>query len=465
MTGSDNVTIRKTEAKPSIWKALIWPIVAGVVILAVLFWKLPEIESAVEQDLPQPTPQTQFVSPEKGAWRFIVSGDSRNCGDVIVPAIAAHSTAAFQPSFYWHLGDLRAIYKIDEDMAYAEVKNGRYLACENYLNRAWPDFIDHQIAPFGSTPFYLGIGNHEVIPPKGYAKGSPEILKPEVNSAQFTAQFAGWLLAPAIKEQRLQDKDCDAPSAADAGAKKADATAKQECTILPRNYYHWIQGGVDFIYLDNASNIFGSKQINWFHTTLVNARKNDDVRSIVVGMHEALPGSISSDHAMCDDTKKSDQTYTDSCNDGKKVYQELLDFQSAGPKKYVYLLASHSHYYMKGIFNTKPEAERLSGWIVGTAGAVRYSLPKNPPAKPDDARTNVYGYLLGTVKPNGEIEFKFQEIKESDIPREASRRYPESLVHWCFAHNSEDLDPDAPEGTARCIAPSSTPTPAPPAKK
>jgi len=45
------------------------------------------------------------------SWRFIVSGDSRNCGDIVVPAIAAQSSL-FTPSFYWHLGDLRAIYKI-----------------------------------------------------------------------------------------------------------------------------------------------------------------------------------------------------------------------------------------------------------------------------------------------------------------------------------------------------------------
>src|SRR5438309_772095 len=54
--------------------------------------------------------QAKFTPPEKGTWRFIVSGDSRNCGDVVVPTIAAHSSAYYQPSFYWHLGDLRAIY-------------------------------------------------------------------------------------------------------------------------------------------------------------------------------------------------------------------------------------------------------------------------------------------------------------------------------------------------------------------
>jgi len=53
--------------------------------------------------------QGKFAPPESGAWRFIVSGDSRNCGDVVVPAIAAHSLSQYQPMFYWHLGDLRAI--------------------------------------------------------------------------------------------------------------------------------------------------------------------------------------------------------------------------------------------------------------------------------------------------------------------------------------------------------------------
>ena len=49
-------------------------------------------------------------------WRFIVSGDSRNCGDLVMPAIAADA-AQYHPAFYWHLGDLRAIYEMDEDYA------------------------------------------------------------------------------------------------------------------------------------------------------------------------------------------------------------------------------------------------------------------------------------------------------------------------------------------------------------
>ncbi len=50
------------------------------------------------------------------AWKFAVSGDSRNCGDIVMPAIAAgvHKSGAV---FYWHLGDFRAIYELDEDMS------------------------------------------------------------------------------------------------------------------------------------------------------------------------------------------------------------------------------------------------------------------------------------------------------------------------------------------------------------
>ena len=44
----------------------------------------------------------------------------------------------------------------------------------------------------------------------------------------------------------------------------------------------------------------------------------------------------------------------------------------------VYVLASHSHYYMENIYNTEHwrlHGGVLPGWIVGTAGAVRYPLP------------------------------------------------------------------------------------------
>ena len=388
----------------------------------------------------------------KNSWRFVVSGDSRNCGDVVVPAIAAHSAKSYQPSFYWHLGDLRAIYMVDEDMAFAGSEtSGRKMLCQDYLKQAWPDFVKHQIYPFGKTSYYLGIGNHEVIPPKGYPPGSPQARQPEANEAQFTSYFSDWLLAPAIREQRLKDQDCDNPPSTKMPGKGKKAIAKATCVVLPRNYYHWIQGGVDFIYLDNASNIFGPGQLDWFLKRVAAAKDNTTVQSLVIGMHEALPDSISSNHAMCDDNKKQDQMYPydQSCREGRQAYTALLDLQNTSGKQ-VYVLASHSHFYMDGIFKKKPVSERLRGWIVGTAGAIRYALPGESDLS-NHAETDVYGYLVGTVDGKGNIRFDFQRITEAEVPPEARQRYQPEFVNWCFAHNSENREPTAPIRTNKCL--------------
>ena len=102
--------------------------------------------------------------PAGGTWRFVVSGDSRNCGDVVMPGIA-ETAKKNQAAFYWHLGDLRAIYTFDEDIQHQPEHIAKPLSIADYESIAWPDFIDSQIAPFGSIPFFVGIGNHETIPP------------------------------------------------------------------------------------------------------------------------------------------------------------------------------------------------------------------------------------------------------------------------------------------------------------
>jgi hypothetical protein len=78
----------------------------------------------------------------RGVWRFAVSGDSRNCGDIVMPAIAQH-VLADDVLFYWHLGDFRAIYKIDEDYAQTHQKtsSGTIPSMNDYLASAWNDFI------------------------------------------------------------------------------------------------------------------------------------------------------------------------------------------------------------------------------------------------------------------------------------------------------------------------------------
>src|ERR1700740_2627462 len=97
-----------------------------------------------------PVPSLLMAQP-RPLWTFAVSGDSRNCGDIVMPAIAS-AVLRSGASFYWHLGDFRAIYDFDEDMAPPSNPRVNFprLTITNYLMNAWPDFIDHQVRPFGS---------------------------------------------------------------------------------------------------------------------------------------------------------------------------------------------------------------------------------------------------------------------------------------------------------------------------
>lgn len=119
-------------------------------------------------------------------WRFAVSGDSRNCGDVVMPAIAK-KTRADGVSFYWHLGDFRAIYDFDQD--YKQIHPNTNIL--EYETAAWPDFIAHQLMPFGDLPVYLSFGNHETIPPK--------------TRTDALLQFADWFDTAELRAQRLKD--------------------------------------------------------------------------------------------------------------------------------------------------------------------------------------------------------------------------------------------------------------------
>src|ERR1041385_2348260 len=73
------------------------------------------------------------------SWTFAVSGDSRNCGDVVMPAIAADARK-HEVAFYWHLGDLRAIYGPDQDYVQEKNREGSTTDLADYLKRAWDDF-------------------------------------------------------------------------------------------------------------------------------------------------------------------------------------------------------------------------------------------------------------------------------------------------------------------------------------
>src|SRR5256886_13868604 len=114
-----------------------------------------------------------IAAPAQGAdssqtWYFATSGDSRNCGDVIMPAIAADALK-HKVAFYLHLGDLRKISAPDEDFIQEQALKGTPADLAYYESHAWDNFIEEQIKPWGETPFYVGIGNHETTPPKSRA--------------------------------------------------------------------------------------------------------------------------------------------------------------------------------------------------------------------------------------------------------------------------------------------------------
>ena len=333
-------------------------------------------------------------NPSAGSWTFAVSGDSRNCGDIVMPAIAAgvqHDGAAF----YWHLGDFRAIYTFDEDLVPPAALNlpTSPLNISGYESGAWPDFIAHQLAPFGNLPVYLTPGNHETIPP--------------ATRESYLLQFADWIATPELRQQRLADDPQD---------------------HALRTYYHWINRNVDFISLDNASHDeFDDAQLKWFNSVLQRDEASGAIRTIVVGMHAALPGSFGGDHSMND--------WPDGQTSGRKVYEALWHARNSAHKN-VYILASHSHFFMQDVYRTAHWQDKvIPGWIVGTAGAVRYRLPAGAP--PATSMTGVYGYLLATASPDGAIDFAFQKLAVEDLLRANRGRLADSLVHWCFDRNKQ----------------------------
>jgi hypothetical protein len=331
-----------------------------------------------------------------GPWRFVASGDSRNCGDVVMPGIA-ETARKNQAAFYWHLGDLRLTSNFDEDIAHQPEHIAKPLTITEYENIEWADYIESQIKPFGSIPFFLGIGNHETV-------------LPYKTREDFLLQFADWLDSPVLRAQRLKDDPAD---------------------YRMKTYFHWIDRGVAFYYLDSATaDQFDAAQLRWFERTLAKDLADPAVLTIVTGMHKALPESISAGHSM-----NESPTGIES---GRRVYADLLRARDEGHKR-VYVLASHSHYYMDGIFNTeywKQHGGVLPGWIVGTGGARRVPLPPNA-ADAHGALVNVYGSLLGTVRADGEINFEFEKLEEKDVPSSVTARYGKDFVHWCFAENTE----------------------------
>ena len=334
--------------------------------------------------------------PEKPAssWTFVVSGDSRNCGDLIMPVIARRAKA-LDARFYWHLGDLRALYKVDEDYAGLHRKDPAALTMEAYGKAAWDDFEQNQVALFGALPFFLGIGNHELI-------GRTE--------DQFVTQFHKLLDIDPIRRQR----EADDPN---------DHTVK--------TYYHWIESGVDFINLDNANSIFDDAQLAWALKVIAADETNPAVKLVLVGMHESLPDSYSFDHSMNQGSDKGAS--------GRTVYKALLALRQKSGKP-VHVFSSHSHYYLTDIYNTgawQSSGGVLPGWLVGTAGAQHYSVPPEVKSFTTWAE-NQYGYAVVRLTPGSTtraVEVQFVPVKREDIGPMLVNKFGRETVDFCFSQN------------------------------
>jgi hypothetical protein len=340
----------------------------------------------------------------KGSWYFAVSGDSRDCGDVIMPKIAqdvASRRSSTPAEFYWHLGDLRGMFRIDCDMLKRKYPKYdcvsrpaaglQFNDFNDYLKFAWDDFIEHQINPFGTTPFILGIGNHELI---------------NRTRDDFECKFGRWLKQPTLEDQFKKDAKRGVP------------------TVEGNTYFHFVRGGVDLIYLDNADNdaSLSPAQLAWLASVLAADAKDDKVKTIIVGMHAALPLSNERGHAM-------DQTCNGYCS-GLSAYNLLWDAQNlsapASKRKHVYLLASHSHFFRENIYDTpEHKGKVLPGWIIGTGGAEQYKQA---------SERIMYGYMLVEVRADGTIGTQFREVTR-DSPPLATGVGADELTTFCFEQN------------------------------
>ncbi|MEO6323603.1 MAG: metallophosphoesterase [Thermoanaerobaculia bacterium] len=373
--------------------------------------------SATPAPIPTPTPAPPARAEEPAEpWAFAVSGDSRDCGDLIMPKIAAAVLAETGPanSFYWHLGDFRRMYDIDCDILKrthptfdCKTRSWDSLGSDEmaeYSRTAYDDFIQYQLEPFGAFPVLLGIGNHEL-----YGRSRDE----------FRRVFRPWLAQKMLHTQRL-----------------ADAARKLPVDV-GGTWYHFVMRGVEFINLDNGDeSMFSHRQLVWLGRVLAEAVKDPAIRSIVVGMHEALPYSTSRGHAM-------DSSCQGLCS-GQQVYDMLFRAQGlSGPvekRKKVYVLASHDHTFKTDVYNT-PEhnGQVLPGWIVGTAGAVQSGDPI------------AYGYLRMEVALDGTVTPRFRPVSRTSPPL-GSGSGAESLEQFCFEANKRIQAEEAFKGDCVCGA-------------
>ena len=184
--------------------------------------------------------------------------------------------------------------------------------------------------------------------------------------------------------------------------------------------------------------------MTWLMAELKRAAADSTIRSLVIGMHAAFPDSTSAGHSMNDSVQQQAS--------GRQAYQALVDFRRTS-RKNVYVIASHSHFVMNNIYATACHAKDdvLPGWIVGSAGAVRYRLPQDL-GEATVAKTDVYGYLLATVASDDTITFEFKPVEEKDVPAATRDLFGAAQVRWCFEQNKSTYQVGGPTCPVTCCA-------------
>jgi hypothetical protein len=346
------------------------------------------------------------------SWYFAVSGDSRDCGGVVMPRIASAIAARrgeAPAEFFWHLGDFRRTSDLDCDVAMrlapafdCKERRPELLprdAMGTYLDGQWDDFLERQVKPFGDLPVFLTPGNHEL-----YAQKTRD---------EYRQKFRRFLTQEPIHRQRLADR------------KNGVGGVEGE------TYYRFQRGGVDFLVLDNADGVFSKEEMLWVTRVLAADARDPAITTIVAGMHAALPFSIERRHAM-------DDSCAGFCS-GEHVYDLLLRASrgalvAGGKPKKVTLFASHAHTFEADAYDTPEHAGQvLSGWIVGTAGAEQYRTPLR------------YGYLEVEVNAGGDLVPRFREVTRATRGPEGESG---ALLDYCFERNLEE--PPAPKAVVDC---------------
>jgi len=207
----------------------------------------------------------------------------------------------------------------------------------DYESSAWPDSSPIKIAPFGDLPVFLSPGNHETIPP--------------ATRADYLAQFCGLARYSPFAPAKAQDDPRDHKL---------------------RAYYHWSRATwISSRSITPPRTSSTRAQMDWIRAAIKRDETSDQIRTIVVGMHEALPGSLGDLHSMSESGQGA--------RTGREVYEALLHAQNSAHKR-VYVFASHSHYSWKTCFVAHLERQGAAGLDCGHRG--RGSLPATAASNP-----------------------------------------------------------------------------------